>query len=208
VSEPSEASEIGAVYDYWIGAEPTTPAELAAKGKQWFSGGPAVDDEIRTRFGALVERARAKTLDHWHDTPRGTLAWIVLVDQFSRNMYRNSPEAFAADPMALRTVRAAFESNWFAKLSTVELMFMTLPFEHAEDLDAQREGCVLITQCALAAPPLFRDVAKGWVEYARKHLDVIARFGRFPHRNAVLGRESEPDEVEYLAFCKLAGTWL
>jgi uncharacterized protein (DUF924 family) len=192
---------------YWIGA-PATQGDLDAKGKLWFGGGPAVDNEIREKFGALVEQARSGALDDWHATPRGTLAWIILIDQFSRNLYRNDPRAFACDPQAVGWARDGFETGKFDLLTTIERMFLILPFEHAEDLEAQRRGCALLTKFALTAEPWLKSIMTTWMEFARKHLDVVARFGRFPHRNAVLGRASTPDEEAYLAYCKLAGTWL
>jgi uncharacterized protein (DUF924 family) len=204
----SEPTEIDDVHAYWLGAEPATQAELDARGTKWFRGGAAVDDEIRAKFGDLVERARAGKLDAWHATAKGSIAWLILVDQFSRNLYRDDPRAFSSDPQALNWARDGFETGKFDHLSTPEKMFAILPFEHAEDLDAQRRACALVTQIALAATPLYQGILKTWFEFARKHLDVIARFGRFPHRNAVLGRESTPDELAYLAYCKLIGTWL
>jgi uncharacterized protein (DUF924 family) len=196
------------VYAYWFGKEPTNQAEIDAKNKLWFGGSPETDAEIRTRFGALVERARAGKLDDWHATPKGSLAWLILVDQFSRNIYRNRPEAFAYDSVAQTWAHDGFESGKFQKLSTIEQLFGALPFEHAEDLEAQRYGVARVVQIALQAPPLLEAWVKMCMDYARKHLDVIARFDRFPHRNAVLSRESTPDELAYLAYCKRMNTWL
>jgi uncharacterized protein (DUF924 family) len=185
-------SDIDAVHAFWIGPEATSEAELGANAQKWFGGGPALDDEIRTKFGALVEQARAGALDHWHASPRGSIAWLVLVDQFSRNLYRSHPESFSKDPTALRWAREGWDRGAFAGLTTGEKLFAILPFEHAEDLDAQRRACVLMIQAVLAAPVVYQKKIAGWVDFARKHLDVVARFGRFPHRNEVLGRESTP----------------
>ena len=197
-------TDVDLVLVYWFGRDAT---ERAAKQKLWFGGGPEIDAEIKAQFGALVEQARAGKLDGWGTTPRGALAWLILVDQFSRNIYRNQPEAFAADPQALAWTRTHHAAGKFATLSASEQLFAILPFEHAEDLEAQKEGMVLLTRLALRDAEGFAEI-KGGMEFARKHLDVIARFGRFPHRNAVLGRASTPEETVYLAYCKQAGTWL
>jgi uncharacterized protein (DUF924 family) len=190
---------IDQVLAYWFGGD------HAENYKKWFQGGPEVDAEIRASFLSVVEQARAGTLDGWGATPRGALAWLILVDQFSRNLYRNSPAAFSCDPMALAWTRkhlAAFE-----QLSTAEMLFGLLPFEHAEDLDAQREGVARMTKLALRDPEGFERL-KGAMDFARKHLDVIARFGRFPHRNETLGRTSTPEELDYLAYGKQTKQWL
>ncbi len=196
----AEIAEIDRVLTYWFGRN---ALERATKQKLWFGGGPEVDAEIRTQFGALVEQARAGELARWAETARGALAWLILVDQFSRNIHRNRPEAFTCDPQALAWTRANLAK--FANLSTSEQVFGLLPFEHAEDLDAQKEGMVHLTRLALRESS---DETKQAIEFARKHLDVIARFGRFPHRNAVLGRTSTPEESDYRAYGKQVGQWL
>lgn len=190
---------IDQVLEYWFGGD------HAENYKKWFQGGPEVDAEIRDRFLSVVEQARAGTLERWGSTPRGALAWLILVDQFSRNLYRNSPASFSCDPMALAWTRAHLAD--FEHLSTAEQLFALLPFEHAEDLDAQREGVARMTKLALRDPAGFEQL-KGAMDYARKHLDVIARFGRFPHRNETLGRTSTPEELDYLAYGKQTKQWL
>lgn len=191
-------SEIDEVLSYWFGGDP------AAQQNKWFNGGPKVDAEISSKFGPLVEQARTSQLDSWSATPGGALAWLILVDQFSRNVYRDKAEAFACDPKAL-----AWARTHRAKLATLppsQQVFTLLPFEHAEDLEAQKQGVALMVELALAAGA--PDDLKAAVDYGRRHLDVIARFGRFPHRNAVLGRASTPDEQTYLAYGKLTKQWL
>ncbi len=199
-----DPDDVDRVLAYWFGRN---AAERAEKQKLWFGGGPEIDAEIAAQFGTLVEQARAGKLESWGTTPRGALAWLILVDQFSRNIYRNKPEAFTSDPQALAWTRTHHAANRFSNLSATEQLFAILPFEHAEDLEAQKEGMALLTRIALRDPEGFAEI-KGGMEFARKHLDVIARFGRFPHRNAVLGRTSTPEEADYLAYCKQTGTWL
>jgi|RhiMethySRZTD1v2_1073278.scaffolds.fasta_scaffold06496_9 uncharacterized protein (DUF924 family) len=200
--------EIEDVLAYWFLPRPTTEAEIEAKKQFWFSGGSAVDREIRERFSGLVGRACSGELEEWIATPRGTLALVILLDQFTRNAYRGTPQAFARDPIALELVRAGFDSGRFDELDAIERMFVALPFRHTEDVEAQKRGVALAVSDALTGPPLLKDFLVYSVDWARKHLDVIVRFGRFPHRNAVLGRKSTPEELEYLEYLKFAGQWL
>lgn len=201
--------EIQEVLDYWFLPRPTTEAEVEAKKQFWFgSSTAAVDQEIRDRFGALVERARAGGLDAWKETPRGTLALLILLDQFTRNMYRGSPDAFTHDPVALEIAREGFAAGRFDSMDPFERMFAALPFRHAEDVEMQKLACELSVKDARVTTPMLKDFLVYSVDWARKHLDVIVRFGRFPHRNAVLKRTSTPAEVEYLEYLKVAGQWL
>lgn len=201
-------SEIEQVLSYWLLPRAETAAEVERQKDRWFTGSPAIDDDIRARFGGLVARARAGELDAWNDSPRGTLAVIILVDQFSRNLHRGTPAAFSHDPAALALAQAGFDGGQFDALDPVERMFAALPFRHAEDAAAQKRAVALAVSDALAGPPHLTDFLVYSVDWARKHLDVIVRFGRFPHRNAALGRASTPEEIEYLAYLKLAGQWL
>jgi uncharacterized protein (DUF924 family) len=196
------------VLAYWFEPRPATAAEVDARRRFWFEGSEATDREIRARFGALVARARAGELDDWRATPRGTLALLILLDQFSRNLDRGRPEAFSHDPVALGIATEGFAAGQFDDLDLAERLFAALPFRHAEDVAAQTRAVELAVRDALTAPPIYRDFAIYSVDWARKHLDVIVRFGRFPHRNAALGRESTAGEREYLAYLQRAGQWL
>lgn len=196
------------VLAYWLGPTPKTSDELEAKKQTWFAGGPAIDDEIRARFGELVANARAGALAAWTQTPRGTLALLVVLDQFSRNLYRGTPDAFSHDPICLELARDGFASGRFDELDAIERMFAALPFRHAEDVEAQKRGVALAVQDALDASAVTKDFLVYSVDWARKHLDVIVRFGRFPHRNRALGRPSTSEELDYLAYLELAGQWL
>ena len=200
--------EIEDVLSYWLRPSPTTEAEAEARKEFWFNGSAAIDEEIRVRFRALVEAARAGGLAAWSATPRGALALIILIDQFSRNLYRGTPAAFSHDGVALDLARAGFDAGHFDACDPVERMFAALPFRHAEDIDAQKRAVALAVADALTGPPHLEAFLIYSVDWARKHLDVIVRFGRFPHRNAALGRPSTPAEVEYLAYLKRARQWL
>ena len=153
--------------------------------KEWFRKDPAFDDEIRTRFLALHEEAARGELAAWKRSARECLALIVLLDQFPRNMFRDSPRAYATDPLALDAARHAVASGYDRSLTEVERSFVYLPFEHSENLADQERALELFTGHAN-------------FEWARKHWAIVRRFGRFPHRNAVLGRQSTPAEIEFL----------
>ena len=193
---------------FWFCPEPKTPEEALARMGHWYGGGSDLDDEIHRRFGALVERARRGELDDWARTPRGSLALIILIDQFSRNLYRGRAAAFSHDGKALQLARDGYDAAAFEGFGTLEHVFAAMPFCHAESLEDQRRGLHLATRNALRAPPHLLSAAQLNVDWGRKHLDVVARFGRFPHRNETLGRSSTPEEQEYLAYCKATGQWL
>jgi uncharacterized protein (DUF924 family) len=201
-------SEMERVLAFWFEPKPETEEAMGAKGRAWFMGGPEMDAAIGEKFAALVAAARAGELDAWSETPRGTLALIILIDQFSRNLYRGKPDAFSADGKALALARAGYDTGRFAEFDALEHLFAGMPFSHSENLEDQRRAVALTERAAIACKPPWRGFFLGGVEFARKHLDVIARFGRFPHRNAVLGRATTAGEAAYLEFCKFAGTWL
>jgi uncharacterized protein (DUF924 family) len=201
-------SDVDLVLSFWLEPKPDTEEAVQARFKLWFIGGPDVDRQIKERFGALVERARNGDLDDWAKEPKTRLALIILLDQFSRNLYRGSKEAFAKDPKALELARSGFDDGLFTGLDSLDRMFCYLPFSHAEDLDLQRRAVRLAVASFADARPAWQKPLVGAVDFARKHLDVIARFGRFPHRNETLGRESTAEEKEYLAYLKAAGQWL
>jgi uncharacterized protein (DUF924 family) len=169
------------VLDFWFAGDPATHR------KEWFEKSPEFDASC-AQFADALRQAKNGALDHWAETPRGALALIVLLDQFSRNLHRNSPEAFAADAKAREIARLAIDRKFDQALGPVERLFVYLPFEHSEDLADQDQSVRLFT-------PLGEEMAR----YAEDHRDVIRRFGRFPHRNAALGRTSTPEELEYLA---------
>ena len=184
-------TDFAQVLEFWFGA-PDAP-ERGRPRKCWFEKDPAFDTAVRARYRALHRRAAAGKLSKWERSPLATLALVVVLDQFPRNIFRGRPEAFAADPLALAVARRAVERGFDRLLRPVERWFIYLPFEHAEDMAAQRRSLALFD--GLAADP----DSRGAVDYAGRHHAVIARFGRFPHRNAVLGREPTPEETLFLA---------
>lgn len=180
-----------AVLDFWFGA-PGEPQHLQPRA-EWFRKDAAFDAAIRTRFGALIEAALRGELGGWTAPPQAAVARIIVLDQFTRNALRDQPRMYAGDAQALAAAQALVASGVDRTLPGVMRQFAYLPFEHAEDLALQRESMRLFTRLAQDEPAL-ADLT----EWARKHLEIVERFGRFPHRNAILGRASTPAELEFL----------
>ena len=157
---------------------------------RWFVKDAAFDAEVREGLGSLHEAATAGQCDDWIEDPRGSLALCILLDQVPRNLYRDDARAYASDAAALRVAKESIERGHDNKLSQVERLFLYMPFEHSETL-ADQETCVRLTAAL--------DENPEWLDYAVRHRDLIARFGRFPHRNACLGRDNTAEEEDYLA---------
>jgi uncharacterized protein (DUF924 family) len=185
------AAEAREVLDFWFGAEGNP--ERGTLRPLWFQKDAAVDREIATRFGALIERALRGELAGWATDAESALAQIVLLDQFTRNALRDTPRAFAGDARALRAATAMVGSRQDAALPPEQRAFAYLPFEHAEGIAMQDEAVRLFTRLAAQAP-----VMADMLAYAQKHRAVVQRFGRFPHRNAILGRQSTAEEIAFL----------
>ena len=180
------------VLDFWFGA-PNSPT-FGQPRREWFVKNDDFDHTIRTRFGATITQALAGGLREWDaQGPQGVLARILVLDQFTRNAHRNTPLSFAGDTLALAAARALVDSGADKQLPPQLRAFAYMPFEHAEDAYMQERAVELFG--ALAADhPGFDEM----LDYAHRHRGVIARFGRFPHRNEILGRASTPDEVDFL----------
>jgi len=186
------------VLAFWFGA-PGSAAEVAGRqSKLWFGKSPANDQAVIERFATTLTAATAGQLDHWAHTPRGRLALVIVLDQFPHHVHRDQPQAFATDPQSLALSIAALESGEDRELAPIERVFLYLPLEHAESLDLQERSVSLYEQLAHEAAADERALFDGFLDYARKHRDVVVRFGRFPHRNEILGRPSTPDELEFL----------
>jgi uncharacterized protein (DUF924 family) len=164
----------------------------------WFAGGPEVDREIQDRFGLVLERARRGELEHWAETPRGRLALIIVLDQFSRNSYRGSPLSYAQDAEALRLSLEGIEAGMDRGLTFEERFFFWMPVAHSEDPALQERSVRHAEDRAAEAPLHLRAEMEFGISQATGTRDVIARFGRHPHRNEILGRTSTPEELEYL----------
>ena len=183
------------VHDFWFGELDENGLCKTDRNTLWFGADDATDARCRELFGASLSLARHTELDAWAATDHGLIALVVLLDQFSRNIHRGTAQAFGGDPQALALAQDAIASGRHLRLPMIHRVFLYLPLEHSEELALQHQ-CVA----------LFEDLAKlsdhlqfaSFTRYAMAHRDVIAQFGRFPHRNAVLGRQSTPDELAYL----------
>ena len=171
--------------DFWFGAPDSR--ERGRPRKLWFQKSEPFDAEVRRRFLATWERVARGELGTWRTTPLASLALVVTLDQFPRNMFRGTARCFASDSLALAVARGTIARGFDRLLSPVERAFVYLPFAHAEDLAAQRRSV-----------GLFDGLDPEDVRSARRHYEIIARFGRFPHRNAALRRESTAEEIEFL----------
>jgi uncharacterized protein (DUF924 family) len=181
------------VLDFWF--LPASHPDHGAARAEWYRKDDAFDAEIRSRFGATITRAIAGGLREWDEEgARGVLARIIVLDQLTRNAYRGTPESFAGDLLALAAAREMVEAGEHMALQPIERQFVYMPFEHAEDAGMQQLAVDQFS--ALAADnPGFGEA----LDYAHRHRGVIARFGRFPHRNPILGRASTPEELDYLS---------
>lgn len=186
------------VLDFWFGPPGSNTEVASRQSKLWFGKLPENDHAVVERFTATLAAAAAGELDHWASTPHGRLALVIVLDQFPHHVYRDQPQAFATDPQALAHSLAALAAGEDRQLAPIERVFLYLPLEHAESLELQERSVSLYEQLAHEATAGERALFDGFLDYARRHRDVVARFGRFPHRNAILGRPSTPDEVEFL----------
>lgn len=186
------------VLDYWFGADPDDPATASTKMPLWWGRSEATDAELRERFGAAHEDACAGRLDGWAGTPEGRVALVVVLDQLSRNLHRGTPRAFAQDPTARSLAVAAIEQGEDVTRPFFHRAFLYLPFEHSERLADQERCCRLFERLLAEAAEPLRATAKGYLQFAVQHRDIVARFGRFPHRNAILGRPSSAEELRFL----------
>jgi len=194
------AAEIDSILEFWFDGEPETQQQLERLTRKWFASSQAEDDDSERRFGALAAAAANGELDAWSATPRGRLALIILLDQLPRSIHRGTQAAFAQDPKALMLCLDGLAQNQHLKLRPLEQLFFCMPLQHAENREIQQQSVAtfgLLAKSETAAP--VSAILRQAVESAAEHRTIVDRFGRFPHRNEVLGRRSTADEVEYLA---------
>ncbi|MEN9539246.1 MAG: hypothetical protein RLZZ126_1481 [Pseudomonadota bacterium] len=193
------------VLSFWLGDGLQLDWPSADRSALWFGGGKQLDGTITDLFGSWVRRAVAGDLQEWEADPRSRLALVILLDQFTRNVYRGQPQAFAGDARALRLTVQTLSSDEHLGLPLAGQVFMNLPLEHHEDL-ALQDQCVAQFQALHArAPDPVKPRLQGFLESAAEHRAIVAQFGRFPHRNTVLGRSNTPAEEAYLASAKRFG---
>jgi len=189
---------VDTILRFWFGTA-TDDLEVAGQcGKLWWKKDAETDALIRQRFSGVLDDAVNARCEDWLKEARGRLAMIILTDQFSRNMYRDTPRAFAHDPLALNWCKEGLEAGADLRLRPIERVFVYLPLEHSESLEDQDRSVELFTGLANGVPEDKRKLFAGYVDYAERHRDIVQRFGRFPHRNAILGRDSSPEELDFL----------
>ena len=188
-------SQVQAIHDFWFG--PLDEAGLCCQDRHalWFKANGENDQRLRERFGELVTRAVAGELDNWAGSDPGLIALVLLLDQFTRSIHRGAAEAFAGDERALGLAQHCIETGHYQRLPAIHQAFLYMPLEHCEDPEVQEECVTLFEELAVVTGS---EAIAGFTRYAVAHRDVIAQFGRFPHRNALLGRESTPEELDYL----------
>ena len=186
------------ILDFWLGESLDDFQIIEQKSSLWWRKDDELDREIESTFSAALESLIARQLTAWKQDAESLLAMIILADQFSRNIYRNNEKAFAQDDLALALTLEGLESRIDLKLGTVQRIFFYLPLEHSESMAMQDRSVEMFEQLYDSSAENIRQKMKGNLDYAISHREVIEKFGRFPHRNAILGRESSSEEIEYL----------
>ena len=188
------------VLDYWLGDTIDHATAVEEKHKLWFGKSFETDQDIAERFLSLIAPLADGLAYDWAEQgPKQRLAAIIALDQFSRNLFRDSPLSFAHDRIALGLTKEALMSGEDKTLSEVERIFLYIPLEHSERMADQDLSIQMYTQLVETARPEFKDLCENTLDYAHRHRDVIKQFGRFPHRNKVLGRANTPEEADYLS---------
>ncbi len=186
------------ILDFWFGQLDELGCASPNQRKLWWTKSNAFDQAIRSKFLAEYEAVAAGDRESWRNSPRGALAYIIVLDQFSRNMFRNTAEMFDADPLAREVCCEGLDAGFDEELGFDERVFFYLPLEHSEEV-ADQERCLEVFEalCATAPESLQAD-AEYYLDYAKRHRAIIDRFGRYPHRNEILGRVSTEEELEFL----------
>jgi uncharacterized protein (DUF924 family) len=194
-----DLSRIDEILSFWFKEHALSAPQIDRRMDIWFGEDPVFDHEIEKAFAGDVENACGGKLDHWAAEPRGRLALIILIDQFRRNIHRNTAKAFSMDKLALKLcVEGAMERK-DKGLTPIQKVFFYMPLQHAESRKVQAKSVELFNKLAESVSPTYQATFLTVAQFAELHKDIIDQFGRFPHRNALLGRENTPEEDEYLA---------
>lgn len=194
-----DLSRIETILSFWFKEQELSAPQIDRRMDIWFGEDPVFDREIEEEFADDVERACEGKLDHWAAEPHGRLALIILIDQFRRNIYRNSAEAFSKDRLALKLcVEGAVEKK-DKSLTPIQRVFFYMPLQHVESAKVQAKAVELYNRLAESVSPTYQETFLTVAQFAELHKDIIDQFGRFPHRNKLLGRENTSEENEYLA---------
>jgi uncharacterized protein (DUF924 family) len=193
-----DVSQADEILEWWFGDTARDARKVPGRMGFWFSGTAAQDAEMRRRWGAQVAAASESRLDHWTPSPRGRLAVLLLLDQFRRNLFRGTPEAFRRDGRARYLMRDGVSRMMDLKLAPIERVFFYMPLQHSESLDDQELAVDRFLQLEREVASELQSTFADFRKYAQRHRDIIARFGRFPYRNAILGRRSTSEETAWL----------
>lgn len=197
--QPDNHSPYQEILDYWFGDDHAAPWPAKALSRRWFLSNPAQDAEIRERFGDLVEAALQRELVEWERAAPSRLALILLLDQFTRNLFRGEARAFAGDHRAATLTLEGLSTGMQRSLPLAGQVFFCMPLMHAEEPELQAQSVACFERLHEQAPPTLKETLRSNLDFAHEHRDLIARFGRFPHRNDALGRESSAEERAFLA---------
>lgn len=187
------------VLDFWFSAAELDAPQIDGRMERWFSTDPAQDERLRKEFGDLVDQALEGKLDSWAKTTEGRLALILLLDQFCRNIHRGTARAFAGDKRALKLCVEGSMNNDYRTLPAIQRVFFFMPLQHAESAGVQDKSVRIYNALAEGVSDTLRETFLTFASFAELHRDIVARFGRFPHRNRLLGRPNTPEESAYLA---------
>ncbi len=190
---------IETILSFWFREQELSAPQVDHRMDIWFGEDPVFDHEIEREFADDVTAASEGRLDHWAHTPRGRLALIILLDQFRRNIHRGTAKAFSHDKLALKLCVEGAMAKKDDGLSPIEKVFFYMPLQHSESRKVQAKSVALYQRLAEAVTPTFRETFETVAQFAELHADIVETFGRFPHRNSLLGRENTPEEAEYLA---------
>jgi uncharacterized protein (DUF924 family) len=194
-----DKARIEAILAFWFKEQQLSAPQIDRRMDLWFGEDADFDRQIKKSFLHDVERASAGELDHWAENPHGRLALILLLDQFRRNIYRNSADAFSEDSAALKHCVEGAVQKKDQGLTPIERVFFYMPLQHAESRKVQAKSVALYNRLAGVVSPTYRETFSTVAQFAELHRDIIEQFGRFPHRNKLLGRKNTPEEDEYLA---------
>jgi len=186
------------IIEFWFGLDADDKLTADRQASLWWSKNEALDAGMRERFGPWLDQAASHRLDGWAETAAGRLALILLTDQFPRNIHRGTPQSFAYDALARTWCKEGLREGVQAKLRPIERVFFYLPLEHSESLADQEQAVALFAELLDGVPASHRDTFRGYYDFAVRHREVISRFGRFPHRNRILSRESTAEELVFL----------
>lgn len=187
------------VLEFWLADAPESPEAARARSDFWFGNNPEIDSQIWQLFEDVINDAASGVYADWAETAFGRLALIILLDQFPRNIYRGTSEVYRYDSIALSLAGQGVTVGQLAGLSVPEQAFFLMPYQHSEDISVQRAGVQLMQAMIDEAPEEWKPIASGYHDFAVRHHDIVAAYGRFPHRNSLLGRSSTDAEAEFLA---------